>query len=312
MKTFIKTAGAASLLAMAVGSASVSAAVLPYLTFSQNAGWSNQNSQFNGGPNGLTGLFFNNPTGPDAPANTFADMSWTSTLNNNTSSINLTSFNSSSSPTLATDADDKWQAGEFWVIDDLLQTNNVLNVTNGNNIPDPLWIADTLANLRIFSDLGIADANLLIADLNSKTTIEFYETLNTTGTCPSDAPLGTQCDDIYRIAAIELAPLTFDYLGFKYTIDFALAPGPSKNANGDVVGSTLVCPSADPRCDDVDTEGQVWVFTPEFRPGTSSLYVTMAWSAQEIPNKVPEPSVLALLGFGVLGAAFATRRRKLS
>ncbi len=306
MKTLIKTAGAASLLAMAVGSASVSAAALPYLTFSQNAGWSDQNEQFFGGPNGLTGLNFANLTGVDAPANTFADMSWSSTLNGNTSSINLTSFNSSTSPTVGPDVDNLWGPGEFWVIDQLLQTNNVLTVTGG--IPNPLWIADTLANLRIFSDAGIAPENLLIADLNSKTTIEFWETLNEDEEdCNSPNPLNTGCDDIYRIAAIELAPLTFNFSGYKYTIDFGLAPGPSTPGNT----TSLICTTGS--CTGVTVPAdQIWVFTPESSPGTSSLYVTMAWSAREIPNKVPEPSVLALLGFGVLGAAFATRRRKQS
>ena len=309
MKTLIKTAGAASLLAMAVGSASVSAGVLPYLTFSQNAGWSDQNEQFFGVPTGLSGLVFANPTGAAAPANTFADMSWSSTVNGNTSSINLTSFNSSNSPTVGPDANNLWEQGEFWIIDQLLQTNNVLSVTGG--IPNPLWIADTLANLYIYDDQGIGTNTALIADLNSATTIEFWETLNEDADdCNSPNPLNTGCDDVYRIAAIELAPITFNYSGFKYTIDFGLLPGPSTPGNT----TSLVCTSSsDPGCAGVNvTAGQIWVFTPESSPGTSSLYVTMGWSARAIPNKVPEPSVLALLGFGVLGAAFATRRRKQS
>ena len=306
MKTLIKTAGAASLLAMAVGSASVSALPLPYLTFSQNAGWSNQNDQFFGLGIGLTGLAFSNATSPPAPASTFADMSWSSTINGNTSSINLTSFDSSDSPSLATDANDLWEEGETWVIDQLLQTNNVLSIQG--TVPNPLWIADTLANLYIYDDQGIGTNTALIADLNSATTIEFWETLNEDADdCNSPNPLNTGCDDVYRIAAIELAPLTFDLGGYKYTIQFGLAPGPSTPGNT----TSLVCTTGS--CTGVTVPAdQIWVFTPESSPGTSSLFVTMAWSAREIPNKVPEPSVLALLGFGVLGAAFATRRRKQS
>ena len=324
MKTMIKTAGAASLLALAVaGTSAVAAPAFSTLYFDQNAGWDPSTAQFLPGGTGLTGLVFSGATDAEAPAGTQTNMAWSSPLNGNTSSISITSFDSGDSPSIAgdpdnpfipTDANGTWDAGEWWVIDRLIQENQTLSV-NGSSIPNPLWIADTLANLFIYTDA--AETDLLLSDLNSKVTIEFWETLNSDPDgdplCPaSPAPLGTACDDVYRVAAFDFDPIFAVRDGFKYTFEFDLLPGPSRDEDDNIVGATLVCsalsPCVDQNGDAIDTGEEIWVFTPEFNPGTSELNIRMRFAVSEIP----EPSILGLMGLGMLGLGFAARRRKQS
>ena len=288
---------------------------------SPRSGWDPSTAQFFPGSTSLDGLDFSGDPGPDAPAGTQTTMSWNSTVNSGVSSISITSYNSSDSPSVAGDVDtpaivddasDTWDEGEWWVIDRLVQENQTLAIT-GSTVPNPLWIADTLANLFIYTDA--AETDLLLSDLDSKVTIEFWETFNSgeDPLCPdSPAPLGTVCDDVYRVAAFDFDPIFAIRDGFKYTFEFDLLPGPSRNANGDVVGATLVCsafsPCIDQDGDPINTGDQIWVFAPEFNPGTSELNVRMRFAVSEIP----EPSILGLMGLGMLGLGFAARRRKQS
>jgi len=233
-------------------------------------------------------------------------MRWTSPPNTPNfpgySQIELFSFTDSDSPSAGaaalgdTDANSQWNTGEVWIIDRLLQTNYIISGT----FPNPLWIADTLANLRFYSDADTR-ANEIYLDPNSPTRISFYETFNHPGdpagpdACDSSNPLNTQCDDIFTVLSTELDPLQFAYDGYLYTINFALIPGPG----------VLVCLGGQD-CDGIVPPGTIRVFTPELNPGESDIFVGMSWTAQ----RIPEPATLAVLGLGLAGMGFSLRRRR--
>jgi hypothetical protein len=298
--------------AMAVGgllSGSALASPVTEFYFSQDPGWLNPNTDGNGAtftnplafqptdPTGFT-LSMQNPTGGDAPANTFGTMRWTDT-SSNSSAIHVNGYNDSTSfsnsmPAYGdTNGDGKWNAGEYWGISTVRQDNNVIY----GNFPNPLWVADISANLRIFADGG--HTINAFSDLGSKTTISFWETVNYawggSGNCNpgSPNPLGSVCDDVYTINLLELAPEAFLYNGSWYTLNFTLFPG----------NDVLVCSSAsDPGCDasSAPAPGQIAVYT---REGTNStIHVAMAWD-------VPEPSMLSLVGLALVGLGLACRRR---
>lgn len=152
-------------------------------------------------------------------------MSW-KCIRNVSSFIDITSFNTTTSSSSGqallgdTSTNGEWNQGEWWIIDELLQTNS------------------------------------------------------------------------------SLAPLSFSREGYKYTISFTLIPGPSTGGpTGDE--QTLVCVTGS--CAGVTIpEGEIWVFTPEYKPGTSSLYVAMRYDA----SLIPEPSALALFGLGATGLSY--------
>jgi hypothetical protein len=311
MKTMIKTAGAASLLAMAVAGASAVAAPLAELGFSQHAGFD-------------TPTFFGSSlqykpasdvvnTDPLAPAGTLTSFAWEGANDPVESSIAIVSYNNSTAPTadldgtplrytadfLGVDGDGQWNAGDWWVIDTITQTNNTLT-TLGGAVVDPLWVVDTLANLRIYADAARTD--LAYADPTTTNSIRFNETLNTTSAgeegCAGLNPLQTICDDIFTASSDAFAPVSFTRDGYLYELAFALLPGTSTN-NGVPAGTSLVVENDD---------GTITVYTPEFNPGTSSIHIAMSYTATLIP--VPEPSVLGLFGAGMLALGFAGRRRK--
>lgn len=291
MKTNFKQMLAATAVAAAFAAPAAQATPVSELYFTQSAGWvdptdADPGTFFNSAGSGMAFSMIGSPLSvPPYPtaAPVYSGMQWIGSTAAAPSMIEIMSYTDASSPS----NDGAWNAGEYWIIDRLLQTNNV-QTGAGLGAPNPLWIADTLANLRIFSDAGHTD--LVFDDLNSPTRIRFWETLNT-GTggagCGSPNPLGTNCDDIYTVLSSEFDPISWVMDGYKYTLTFTLVPGPG----------TLVVPQAD---------GTILVYTPENNPGTSEIFVAMKWDA----TSVPEPSMIALLGGGLLAAGFAARRRK--
>jgi hypothetical protein len=103
------------------------------------------------------------------------------------------------------------------------------------------------------------------------------------------------------VAASELAPLSTVFDGYAYTISFDILPGPVTGTGVPANTQTIIQP--------VLVDGEVAfldVFTPEYAPGTSKLFIGMSWSARE----VPAPSVIGLLGAGLMAFGWAGRRRR--
>lgn len=293
MKTYMKQMLSTTAMVAALAAPAVHAAPLSQLYFTQSAGWVNPVTDgdagtfFNSAGSGMAFSMIGSPLSvPPHPtaAPVYSGMQWIGSSAAAPSKIEITSYSDASSPS----NDGAWNAGEYWIIDRLLQTNNV-QTGAGLGAPNPLWIADTLANLRIFTDAAHSEP-AVFSDLNSPTRIRFWETLNTGSNglgCSSPNPLATNCDDIYTVLSSEFNPLSWVMDGYKYTLSFTLVPG----------DGTLVVPQAD---------GTILVYTPENNPGTSDIFVAMKWDV----TSVPEPSMLALFGAGLLAAGFAARRRK--
>ena len=295
MRTALKPAIGATMIALAAMSGAASAAQLDTLYFTQTSGFSNP-AQFFGGPQGLT-LAYNGPiTSPPGSLNTFEQLAWTSSLNNATSSLTVTSYDSSTSP----NSDGAWNAGDWFRIDRLFQQNQVLSVPSNVANPNPLWIADILGNFRVYQDATFSPLSLLKDDLDSVTTVKYWETTNTAGCAGSPNPLGSVCDDIYTVMELSLAPISFILDGYKYEISFRLEPG----------ATTLVCDGSPvPAClaEAGAQPGAGELFKVYAAEGfDSEIFVAAAWTA----TKIPEPGVLGLLGIGLMGMGLSARRRK--
>ena len=307
MNKMIKAAGAASLLALAVAGTTATADPLTSLYYQQSAGWGSGTASFTPGSSGYDGLFLNNLISTGV----YGQALWKD-VDTDTSFIDVTSFNTGNGETLSGSDNKIWEEGDLMVITELLHTNNSLTLASGGQTPAQLWVADAVAKLTIKTG---DQATTLLVDPSS-TTIRFAETRNrlvdTPPECATPSPLGTVCDDIFKVEVVDFDDIFFTYDGFKYAVSFQLFPGPSTN-KGNPAGTTLVCDDAG--CSDgltvVDDvpAGEIWVFTPEYLPGTSSILVAASWRlVGEV--RVPEPSVLALFGAGILGLGLAGRRRK--
>ena len=294
MRTALKPAIGATMIALAAMSGAASAAPLETLYFTQS-------SQYDGAPS------FNNSQGLVPLLATPTKFQWTSTLSNPdaTSSLEIFSYNSASAEAASGDlnANGLWNANEWFRIDQLVQHNEVLSVPAGVPNPNPLWSGSIIGTFAVFQNSDFTGPLLTGGSDTTTTSLRYWETTNvTTGldNCDGPTPLGSICDDEYTVLALSLAPLAFTLDGYEYTIDFRLEP-----ATG-----TIVCVNGDlsPACQAAGVTfgaGELMkVYAAEL--DESNLFVAARWTATQIP----EPGVLGLLGIGLMGMGLSARRRK--
>jgi hypothetical protein len=165
-------------------------------------------------------------------------------------------------------------AADTWTTISTLVHNNFLirNATNWG--PQNIW-----GRLVITDADGVSSS---VLDDTSAVTIALTETPNV-GPCKTPTPVGTTCDDYFDITGVGLGALAFAANdGSQWMATFRFA----NLFNAVQVGSTI--------------------YTGEARSSRMDVQVMLTSI-----STVPEPATLGIMGLGLLGIGFASKRKQI-
>jgi hypothetical protein len=167
-------------------------------------------------------------------------------------------------------------------------------------------IFGAIADSTLFELIDGDGVTVLDSDLDENILPFFFNETENSGNCqPEGNPNGTICDDLFEIPLISFAPVDVMLGGLTFQFEFNIVPGDGVTTN------LQACRDDVTACDvrDVPGFGEVPFFT--VWTGENDVnFLSTTVRARLVPEQVPAPGALSLVGLGLAGLGAALRRRR--